>query len=41
VAFWDGTDSEGNLVSSGVYFVVAFDKEGNNVISGKIAVIKE
>ncbi len=41
IAFWDGTDQEGNFVSSGVYFVVAFDKEGNNVISGKIAVIKE
>jgi len=40
-AFWDGRDEEGNLVASGVYIVIAFDKEGNNVETGKIAVIRE
>jgi len=39
IAFWDGTDTEGNFVSSGIYIVVAFDKEGNNLVTGKIAVI--
>ncbi len=41
VAYWDGRDSEGNLVSSGVYIVVAYDKDGNNVASGKIAVLNK
>jgi ligand-binding sensor domain-containing protein len=39
VAFWDGTDSSGNLVSSGVYLIVAYDQEGNSVVTGKIAVL--
>ncbi len=41
VAFWDGTDQNGNLVNSGVYFVVAYDMSGNNVYTGKIAVLKK
>ena len=41
VAFWDGTDSNGKLVSSGVYLVIAFDQNGNNVVAGKIAVIHQ
>jgi ligand-binding sensor domain-containing protein len=40
-AFWDGRDENGELVSSGVYFIVAFDLEGNNVETGKIAVIRK
>jgi len=40
-AYWDGTDDNGNLVSSGVYLVVAFDSDGNNIITGKVAVIRE
>jgi hypothetical protein len=41
IAFWDGTDTQGSFVSSGIYFIVAFDKEGNNIVTGKVAVIKE
>ena len=41
VAFWDGKDMYGNYVSSGIYLVVAFDKEGNNAVAGKIAVIRK
>ena len=40
-AFWDGRDDNGNLVSSGVYIVIAFDQEGNSVETGKIAVLRE
>ena len=40
-AFWDGRDMDGNIVNSGVYLIVAFDREGNNVITGKVAVLKK
>jgi hypothetical protein len=41
VAFWDGKDSNGDLVSTGIYIVIAFDREGNSVTTGKIAVLRE
>ena len=40
-AFWDGTDLQGELINSGVYIIVAFDKEGNTVTTSKVAVIRE
>jgi hypothetical protein len=40
IAQWDGRDDEGNLVNSGIYIVVAFDTEGNNTVTGKVAVIR-
>lgn len=40
-AFWDGTDLAGELVNSGIYILVAFDIEGNNVITSKVAVLRE
>jgi hypothetical protein len=41
VAQWDGRNDSGNLVSSGVYILVAYDKDGNNVGTKKIAVIRK
>lgn len=40
-AYWDGRDINGTFVSSGIYLIVAYDKEGNSVGIGKVAVIKE
>ncbi len=41
VAYWDGKDDDRNLVSSGIYLVVASDRDANNVEVGKIAVIRK
>lgn len=41
VALWDGRDEFGEFVSSGVYFIVAFDQEGNDVSKTKIAILRE
>jgi ligand-binding sensor domain-containing protein len=40
-AFWDGRDDNGNLISSGIYLVVAIDSGGNNTITGKVAVFRQ
>jgi ligand-binding sensor domain-containing protein len=40
-AYWDGKDDSGELVSTGVYIIVAFDTEGNSVVTGKVAVLRE
>ena len=41
IASWDGKDQAGQYVSSGVYLIVAFDNDGNNITTGKIAVIRK
>lgn len=41
VGYWDGRDLSGNFVNSGVYIIVAFDKDGNSVATGKIAVLRK
>lgn len=41
LAQWDGTDMQGKLVPSGIYIIVAYDEEANNVASGKIAVMRK
>ena len=40
-AYWDGKDDSGDFVSTGVYIIVAYDSEGNDVITGKVAVLRE
>jgi|WetSurMetagenome_2_1015567.scaffolds.fasta_scaffold14806_5 ligand-binding sensor domain-containing protein len=39
-AFWDGRDKNGALVSSGIYFIVAFAENGSQTVTGKVAVIR-
>lgn len=41
VAYWDGKTTEGEYVNSGIYYIIASDKEGNNVKPAKIAVLRE
>lgn len=39
-AFWDGRNSAGEFVPSGIYFVVAYTENGNQLTTGKIAVVR-
>lgn len=41
VGYWDGRDLSGDIVNSGVYIIVAFDKDGNSVATGKVAVLRK
>lgn len=41
VTKWNGKDKSGNLVASGIYFIVAFDRDGNNISKTKIVVIRK
>lgn len=41
IAFWDGRNDEGKFVNSGIYLIVAYDKEGNSVATGKVAIVRQ
>lgn len=40
IGSWDGKDSNGEYVSSGIYVVIAYAEDGSTVAGGKLAVIK-
>ena len=40
-AFWDGTDSAGRAVGSGIYFVIAYTRNGDEIGTGKVAVVRK
>lgn len=41
IGYWNGTDINGNKVNSGIYLIIAYDKDGNNIAKEKIAVIRK
>lgn len=41
IAYWDGKDDLGNFVSTGIYFIVAYDRDATNTITSKVAVIRK
>jgi ligand-binding sensor domain-containing protein len=41
VAFWDGRELNGNFVPSGIYVIVAYDEEANNIATSKVAVLRK
>lgn len=40
VAYWNGTDDSGKLLSTGIYIIVAYSSDGSQSTVGKIAVIR-
>lgn len=38
---WDGKDLNGNYVSSGIYIVAGFNKDGSKVCTGKVAIVRK
>lgn len=41
MAKWNGKDTNGNNLSSGIYIIVAYDQEADNIQLGKLAVIRK
>jgi len=41
IANWDGRDLNNNFVSSGIYIIVGYDKDGAKVCTGKVAVVRK
>jgi hypothetical protein len=41
VTEWNGMDLYGNYVSSGIYIVVGFNKDGSKACTGKVAVVRK
>ncbi|MBI4547440.1 MAG: hypothetical protein HY707_05645 [Ignavibacteriae bacterium] len=40
IGFWDGRDTQGSFVATAVYLIVAYSENGNQVATGKVAVIR-
>jgi hypothetical protein len=40
VGFWDGKNTNGEDVASGVYLVIGYSEDGQQVGTGKVAVVR-
>jgi ligand-binding sensor domain-containing protein len=41
IANWDGRDLNGNYVSSGIYIIAGYNKDGSKVCKGKVAIVRQ
>lgn len=41
VAIWNGRDKNSNIVPSGIYFIVAYSEDGEQISTGKVAIIRK
>lgn len=41
VAVWNGRDKNSNPVPSGIYFIVAYSEDGEQIATGKVAIIRK
>ncbi len=41
IANWDGRDQNGNYVSSGIYIIAGYNKDGSKVCKGKVAIVRQ
>ncbi len=41
IAYWNGTDSGGKLLPSGIYIVVAYSSDGSQSTVAKMAIVRQ
>ena len=41
VGYWDGKNENGEYVSSGIYLIIAYSQDGDQIAKGKVAVIRK
>jgi ligand-binding sensor domain-containing protein len=41
IGFWDGKDSDGRDVASGIYIIVAYSEDGSRAANGKVAILRK
>ncbi len=41
IAFWDGRNKKNELASTGIYIIVAYNKDGSKVGTGKVAIVNK